>query len=249
MLHAGLRCPRRICGRGNERWPPPKAPGDIRRRSLEREIIKTKSVKSHTLVDGYGYVRITQFQERTDTDLRKALEALETENNGTLSGLVIDLRNNPGGLLDQAVNVADTFLSSGLIVYTGGRESGSQMKFEAHKDNTIPYAPTVVLINSGSASASEIVAGALQDQGRAVIMGTQSFGKGSVQTIIPLSDDSGLRLTTAYYYTPSGRSIQALGITPDIVVPEMEVNLCLVRVGFSFSLELSKILFYERAIG
>lgn len=192
--------------------------------TLEREIIKTKSVKSRTLVDGYAYVRISQFQERTDSDLAKALANLMKENDGTLSGLVVDLRNNPGGLLDQAVNVSDFFLSSGLIVYTGGRENDSQMKFEAHADNTIPYTPTVVLINNGSASASEIVAGALQDHGRAVIMGTQSFGKGSVQTIIPLSDDSGLRLTTAYYYTPNGRSIQALGITPDIVVPEMEVK-------------------------
>jgi len=192
--------------------------------TLEREIIKTKSVKSRTLVDGFGYVRISQFQERTDSDLTKALENLMAENGDALEGLVIDLRNNPGGLLDQAVSVSDLFLSSGLIVYTGGRENDSQMKFEAHPDNTMPYTPTVVLINNGSASASEIVAGALQDHGRAVIMGTQSFGKGSVQTIIPLSDDSGLRLTTAYYYTPSGRSIQALGITPDIVVPEMEVK-------------------------
>ncbi len=192
--------------------------------TLEREIIKIKSIKAKTLQDGYGYVRITQFQERTADDLHAALSELHKENGGTLKGLILDLRNNPGGLLDQAVRVSDTFLTSGLIVYTQGREEGSNMKFTAHdRDTESPY-PMVVLINGGSASASEIVAGALKDHKRALILGTQSFGKGSVQTIIPLSDDSGLRLTTARYFTPNGISIQAKGITPDIVVNPVEVK-------------------------
>jgi len=192
--------------------------------TLMREIIKIRSIKSRTLEDGFGYVRITQFQERTVDDLRAALKALREENDGKLSGLILDLRNNPGGLLDQAVKVSDTFLESGLIVYTEGREEGSQMKFTAHQKQTEPAYPMVTLINGGSASAAEIVAGALQDQGRAVIMGTQSFGKGSVQTIIPLGDNSGLRLTTARYYTPKGTSIQARGITPDILVRPGEIR-------------------------
>jgi carboxyl-terminal processing protease len=192
--------------------------------TLTREIIKVKSIKARTLEDGFGYLRISQFQEQTTADLHAALKALNEENGGSLRGLVLDLRNNPGGLLDQAVQVSDSFLSSGLIVYTEGREEGSRMKFTAHQKGTEPDFPIVVLINGGSASASEIVAGALQDQERAVIMGTQSFGKGSVQTIIPLSDDSGLRLTTARYFTPTGRSIQALGIVPDIVVHPVEVQ-------------------------
>jgi carboxyl-terminal processing protease len=144
--------------------------------------------------------------------------------NGSLRGLILDLRNNPGGLLDQAVKVSDIFLPGGLIVYTEGREEGAQMKFSAHPNNTEDDFPMVVLINGGSASASEIVAGALQDHGRAVVMGTQSFGKGSVQTIIPLTDDSGLRLTTARYYTPNGTSIQATGIIPDILVNPIEIQ-------------------------
>ncbi len=192
--------------------------------TLTREIIKVRSVKARTLEDGFGYLRISQFQEQTTADLHAALEVLRKENGGSLGGLVLDLRNNPGGLLDQAVQVSDTFLTSGLVVYTEGREEGSRMKFTAHQKGTEPDFPMVVLINGGSASASEIVAGALQDHGRAVIMGTQSFGKGSVQTIIPLSDDSGLRLTTARYFTPTGRSIQALGIVPDIVVHPVEVR-------------------------
>ncbi len=189
---------------------------------LTREIIKIKSVKGHTLEDGFGYLRIVQFQEHTAEDLQSALETMRSENGGTLAGLVLDLRNNPGGLLDQAIKVSDAFIPEGLIVYTEGREEGSQMRFSAHKRETEPDYPMVVLINGGSASASEIVAGALQDHHRAVVMGTQSFGKGSVQTIIPLSDDSGLRLTTARYFTPSGRSIQARGIVPDIVVKPVE---------------------------
>lgn len=190
---------------------------------LVRDIIQVKSVKSKTLDDGYGYVRIAQFQEKTDDDLVKALKTLTSENGGNLRGLVLDLRNDPGGLLDQAVKVADHFIDDGLIVYTEGREKDSKMKFSATKGGKEPRYPMVVLINGGSASASEIVAGALQDHSRAVIMGTQSFGKGSVQTIIPLSDDSGLRLTTARYFTPKGRSIQAKGITPDITVERAEL--------------------------
>jgi len=192
--------------------------------TLEREVIKVQSVKSRTLEKGFGYVRLVQFQERSSEDLAKALEKLREDNGGTLQGLVLDLRNNPGGLLDQAVDVADQFVSEGLIVYTKGREADAQMEFAAKRSGTEPDYPMVVLINGGSASASEIVAGALQDQGRAVIMGVQSFGKGSVQTIIPLSDDSGLRLTTAKYYTPNGTSIQARGIVPDIEVPQSEIK-------------------------
>ncbi len=192
--------------------------------TLNREVIKVKSVKSKTLEDGFGYVRLTQFQERSAEDLGKTLEKLREENGGTLQGLILDLRNNPGGLLDQAVEVADQFLSQGLIVYTLGREDDAKMEFSATRHGTEPDYPIVVLINGGSASASEIVAGALQDHGRAVIMGIQSFGKGSVQTIIPLSDKSGLRLTTARYYTPNGTSIQARGIVPDVEVPQSEIK-------------------------
>lgn len=188
---------------------------------LVRDIIQVRSVKSKLLDDGYGYIRIAQFQEKTADDLQKALASFDE---AKLSGLVLDLRNDPGGLLDQAVKVSEQFLDEGkLIVYTEGREKDSQMRFNARKGNKQANYPIVVLINSGSASASEIVAGALQDHKRAVVMGVQSFGKGSVQTIIPLSDNSGLRLTTARYFTPSGRSIQAKGITPDIVVERVEI--------------------------
>lgn len=192
---------------------------------IVRDIIQVKSVKSRMLESGYGYVRIAQFQERTDEDLSKALKNLVEENKGKqLAGLVLDLRNDPGGLLDQAVRVSDHFVESGkMIVYTEGRDKESRMQFTSSNRAKEPGYPIVVLINGGSASASEIVAGALQDHKRAIVMGTQSFGKGSVQTIIPLSDDSGLRLTTARYYTPAGRSIQAKGITPDIVVEQIEL--------------------------
>ena len=192
--------------------------------TVVREVIKVQSIKARTLEKGFGYVRIAQFQERTDQDLHQALSQLHKENNGQLTGLILDMRNNPGGLLEQAVKVADFFLEEGLIVYTEGREEGSKMRFSAQKKGDEPKYPMVVLINGGSASASEIVAGALQDNGRAVILGTQSFGKGSVQTVIPLSDESGLRLTTALYYTPSGTSIQAKGITPDITVKQVEIK-------------------------
>jgi carboxyl-terminal processing protease len=189
---------------------------------LERDIIQVKSVKSKVLDDGFGYVRISQFQEKTDDDLEKALKSLQAET--PLKGLVLDLRNDPGGLLDQAVRVCEHFTPEGqLIVYTEGREKDSKMRFTSRKGAKEGDYPIVVLINSGSASASEIVAGCLQDHKRAVVMGTQSFGKGSVQTIIPLSDNSGLRLTTARYFTPSGRSIQAKGITPDILAEKVEI--------------------------
>lgn len=189
---------------------------------MERDIIQVKSVRAKVLDDGYGYIRIAQFQERTDDDLEKALKTLQAQ--APLKGLVLDLRNDPGGLLDQAVRVSEHFVDEGkLIVYTEGREKDSKMRFTSRKGAKEKNYPIVVLINSGSASASEIVAGCLQDHKRAVVMGVQSFGKGSVQTIIPLSDNSGLRLTTARYYTPSGRSIQAKGITPDIVAERVEM--------------------------
>jgi len=191
--------------------------------SLMRDIIQVKSVKAGMLDNGYGYVRIAQFQEKTDEDLSKALKSLQDEAKKPLSGLILDLRNDPGGLLDQAVKVADHFIEDGLIVYTEGREKDAKMQFFAKKGGKEPNYPIVILINGGSASASEIVAGALQDHKRAVVIGTQSFGKGSVQTIIPLSDESGLRLTTARYFTPKGRSIQAKGITPDITVELLEI--------------------------
>ena len=191
---------------------------------IVRDIIQVKSVRFHLTDGGYGYVRIAQFQEKTDEDLSKALKAMKEEYKSELKGLVLDMRNDPGGLLDQAVKVAEHFVPEGqMIVYTEGREKDSKMQFTAKKGGKEAGYPIVVIINGGSASASEIVAGALQDHKRAIILGTQSFGKGSVQTIIPLSDDSGLRLTTARYYTPKGRSIQAKGITPDIVVEAVEL--------------------------
>jgi carboxyl-terminal processing protease len=184
---------------------------------LTRDIIAIQSIRWRNLEPGYGYVRISSFQSGTSADLRKALEQLEKDNT-PLQGLILDLRNDPGGLLDQAVEVSDEFLDEGLIVYTGGRLESQQMRFEAHKKAKRHNYPIVVLVNSGSASASEIVAGALQDHKRAIILGETTFGKGSVQTVIPLDDGSAIRLTTSLYYTPSGRSIQAKGIEPDIVV-------------------------------
>ena len=185
--------------------------------TLTRDVIPIKSVRSRMLEEGYGYIRISNFQNKTTFELKKALKELEKGKG--LKGLVLDLRNNPGGLLDQAVKVADVFLKKGLIVYTDGRIEEQKMRFEAHPDKHSHNYPIVVLVNEGSASASEIVAGALQDHKRAIILGVQTFGKGSVQTIIPLEDGSAVRLTTARYYTPNGRSIQAKGIEPDIVVP------------------------------
>jgi carboxyl-terminal processing protease len=185
--------------------------------TLMRDTIRVQSVRSRVLESGYGYIRLAQFQERSDRDVQKALEKLAAEKSG-LKGLVLDLRNNPGGLLTQAVRIADLFLDSGLIVYTEGRIESQKQKYFAQKDGSWIDFPMVVLVNGGSASASEIVAGALQDHKRAVVLGTKTFGKGSVQTILPLDDNSALRLTTARYFTPSGRSIQATGIVPDIVV-------------------------------
>lgn len=183
--------------------------------SIVRDIIKLKSVRHKLLDDKIGYVRLTQFQEQTAIDMEKALQKLDEEK---IEALVIDLRNNPGGLLNVAVDVCDKFLKAGdLVVYIKGREKNKD-EFFAKAGSAHPNYPIVVLVNEGSASASEIVAGALQDWGRGLIVGTQTFGKGSVQTVIPLSDGSGLRLTTAKYYTPKGRSIQNTGITPDITV-------------------------------
>ncbi|MDW5375959.1 S41 family peptidase [Halomonas sp. HP20-15] len=184
--------------------------------TLTRQIIRSDSVKHEMLEPGYGYLRISQFQSRTGEQVKDALAALKQK--GQLKGLILDLRNNPGGVLDSAVEVADAFLDSGLIVYTEGRLPDSDMRFTAHADGALTDVPMVVLINGGSASAAEIVAGALQDQSRAVVMGTQSFGKGSVQQVMPLGNGDGLKLTTALYYTPSGRSIQAQGIAPDVEV-------------------------------
>jgi carboxyl-terminal processing protease len=185
--------------------------------TLMRDTIRVQSVRTRNLEPGYGYIRLAQFQERSDRDLQKALEKIAAEKTG-LKGLVLDLRNNPGGLLTQAVRVSDLFLDSGMIVYTEGRIESQKQKYFAQKDGSWLDFPMVVLVNGGSASASEIVAGALQDHKRAVILGTKTFGKGSVQTILPLDDSSALRLTTARYFTPKGRSIQATGIVPDIIV-------------------------------
>ncbi len=190
---------------------------EVKTFTLIRDVIPLNSVRSMFLEDGMLYIRITNFQVTTTRDVRKELNnALKK---GTIKGLVLDLRNNPGGLLDQAVKVSDIFLDHGVIVSTRGRHSEQDMIFEAHpEENRFPF-PVVVLVNSGSASASEIVAGALQDHERAIIIGTETFGKGSVQTIIPMPDGAGIRLTTARYYTPSGDSIQETGISPDVIVP------------------------------
>jgi carboxyl-terminal processing protease len=187
--------------------------------ALIRDVIPIRSVRYEVLEKQYGYVRLSQFQEKTDSEFQKAIKALEEETKGGLKGMILDLRNNPGGLLDQAVKVSDRFIESGVIVSIEGRREEHKMKFNAHpqEDNLTRY-PLVVLVNGGSASGAEIVAGAIQDHGRGIILGTQTFGKGSVQTIFSLKDGSGLRLTTARYYTPSGRSIQAKGILPDIIV-------------------------------
>lgn len=185
--------------------------------TITRDIIKTASVSSRVLEPGIGYVRISSFQERTGQDLRKALIELEAEE-GLLKGLVLDLRDNPGGLLGQAVEVADRWLDEGLVVYTKGRIKREELEYHAESTGTEPFYPMVVLINEGSASASEIVAGALQDHNRALVLGVRSFGKGSVQTVYRMADGSGVKITTALYYTPAGRSIQEVGIDPDIIV-------------------------------
>jgi carboxyl-terminal processing protease len=190
--------------------------------TLTREIIRVRAVEFALLEKGLGYVRIKAFQERTDQELQDALEALQKQSGGRLDGLVLDLRNNPGGLLDQSVRVADLFLENGVIVSTVGRGGRKLEEETARQSGTFSEFPIVCLVNGGSASASEIVAGALQDHDRALILGTRSYGKGSVQSVIPLEDGSGLKLTIARYYTPSGRSIQNSGITPDVVVEQLD---------------------------
>ncbi|WP_455229911.1 S41 family peptidase [Geopseudomonas aromaticivorans] len=191
---------------------------------LERAVIKVRSVKSELLEKNYGYLRITQFQVNSGEEVAKALATLKKDNGGKLGGLVLDLRNNPGGVLQAAVEVSDHFLSKGLIVYTKGRIANSELRFSADRADASEGVPLVVLINGGSASAAEIVAGALQDHKRGVLMGTDSFGKGSVQTVLPLTNERALKLTTALYFTPNGRSIQAQGIVPDIVVERGKVT-------------------------
>ncbi len=190
---------------------------------ITREIIKARSIRSRELEPGFGYARIAQFSANTGTEMVEALNKLQGENN-KLKGMVMDLRNNPGGVLQAAVGVVDAFITNGLIVYTKGRLANSNLRFEATPDDPSHGIPLVVLINGGSASASEIVAGALQDHKRAIIMGTRSFGKGSVQTVLPLTNDRAIKLTTSLYFTPNGRSIQAEGITPDIVVDRGQVT-------------------------
>lgn len=191
--------------------------------TIVREVIAINSVRSRLLEPGYAYVRISVFRVNTGEELEKEVEKLLAEN-PDLKGIVLDLRNNPGGVLQAAVGVVDAFVSEGRIVYTKGRIEEGDMEFSATRRNVSDDVPLVVLINGGSASASEIVAGALQDHGRAIIMGTRSFGKGSVQTVLPLDETRAIKLTTSLYYTPSGRSIQAQGIEPDIIVDEAFVT-------------------------
>ncbi|MFH2122837.1 MAG: S41 family peptidase [Pseudomonadota bacterium] len=185
--------------------------------TLTRANIPLHSVKDSFLEPGLAYIRITNFQSQTTKEMKDALLKLQKEH--PINGLILDLRNNPGGLLDQAVSVTDIFLDDGLVVYTKGRVREQNMTFQAHSNGGKNLFPLVVLVNEGSASASEIVTGAIQDHKRGIIVGTKTFGKGSVQTILPLPEGAGLRMTTARYYTPNGRSIQATGITPDVVVP------------------------------
>ena len=191
--------------------------------SVVREVIAITSVRSRILEPGYAYVRIAQFRLNTGEELEDELRELNAEH-GELKGVVLDLRNNPGGVLQASVRVVDAFIEEGSIVSTKGRLGGNDMTFSASLATIAPDVPLAVLVNNGSASASEIVAGALQDHGRAVVMGTQSFGKGSVQTVLPLDDTRAIKLTTSMYYTPSGRSIQAQGITPDIIVDDAFVT-------------------------
>lgn len=190
---------------------------------IVRAIIKVTSVKSRVLEPGYHYLRITQFQSHTAELLRKAIERLRKESKESVKGVVLDLRNNPGGLLNSAVSVSDIFLEDGLIVYTEGRSKDSASRFHARPGDMIDGVPLVVMVDGGSASASEIVAGALQDNKRAIILGEKTFGKGSVQTVLPMSNGDGIKLTTAHYFTPLGRSIQAEGIVPDVELGSLSV--------------------------
>ncbi len=192
--------------------------------TVVRDLIKTTSVRHKVLEEGYGYIRIAQFQANTGEEFRQSIQALQQEKS-PLKGLILDLRNNPGGLLPASVEVVDAMLDGGLVVYTEGRAPSANTRFSAQAGELLQGTPLVVLINAGSASASEIVAGAIQDHHRGVIMGTGSFGKGSVQNILPLSDGRAIKLTTARYFTPSGRSIQAEGIKPDILVERAEIKL------------------------
>tara|TARA_R110002110_G_scaffold414951_1_gene647111 strand:- start:390405 stop:391739 length:1335 start_codon:yes stop_codon:yes gene_type:complete len=191
--------------------------------TVTRDVIRSRSVRSRFVEPGFGYVRISQFVTGTGDEVVTALENLHLSSTD-LKGIILDLRNNPGGVLQAAVDVVDAFITEGLIVYTEGREDSAFTRYEATSADPSQGVPMIVLINQGSASASEVVAGALQDHGRAVIMGTQSFGKGSVQTVLPLTNDRAIKLTTALYYTPNGRSIQARGITPNIIVRQGRVT-------------------------
>ncbi len=192
--------------------------------TLVRAVITSSSVKHRLLESGFGYVRISSFQSKTTTGVQEALEKLKTENKAALKGLILDLRDNPGGVLTGAVGVSDVFLTKGNIVYTEGRVADALMRYDATADDLLEGAPLVVLVNQGSASASEIVAGALQDHKRALIVGKKTFGKGSVQTILPLDESTAVKITTARYFTPSGRSIQAKGIEPDIIIASLNIN-------------------------
>lgn len=191
--------------------------------TVTRDVIQVKGIKSRMLEPGFGYIRVTQFQARTGENMLDEIAKLKRDSDGKLRGMVIDLRNNPGGVLSSAVSVSDAFLEDGLIVYTEGRVKDSQLKFKASPGDVLKGSPLVVLVNAGSASASEIVAGALQDHHRAVVIGERTFGKGSVQTILPMQNGAALKLTTARYFTPNGRSIQAEGIVPDIELENLKV--------------------------
>ncbi len=193
--------------------------------ALERDVIHVKSVRSELLEENFAYIRLSNFQVKTGADLLETIEKLKKQNKSALKGLILDLRNNPGGVLSAAVDVADAFLDSGLIVYTKGRTESAGLKYNATPGDVLNGTPIVVLVNSGSASASEIVAGAIQDHVRGIVMGSATFGKGSVQTILELNNRSAVKLTTARYYTPKGRSIQAEGIEPDIKIKRARVEL------------------------
>ena len=193
--------------------------------TLIRAVIKVKSVRFETLEPGFGYLRISSFQSHTVEGLRKAIDQLKQDNNNQLKGVILDLRNNPGGILTAAVGVSDIFINKGLIVYTEGRIKDSKLRFNAKPNAKLPDVPLIVLVNAGSASASEIVAGALQDHGRGIIMGEKTFGKGSVQTVLPMTNNAALKLTTARYFTPNGRSIQASGVVPDIIIDKVKISM------------------------